>query len=133
MNFGVSQLRPKKMRFFKHQSTPLKPSKEQTAQVLLVTGGYRTWPNIFSSTEVMFAEKQFYYRNLIIVAFSSASYNIVVRDKQIEPLVQPGGRLLRWLPACLEGGGGRRASITEIRSTSHRGRRQSLLVRRVDW
>ena len=51
----------------------------------------------------------------------------------MQTLVQPGGRLLRWLPSCLEGGGGRRASITKVGSTSHRGRRRPLRIRRLRW
>ena len=46
-------------------------------------------------------------------------------------ITKPGVRLLRWLPACLERGGGRRASITKRRSTSYRGRRLPARDRRL--
>ena len=46
-------------------------------------------------------------------------------------IARTGVRLLRRISTCLEGGGGRRASITKERSTSHRGRRRPLRIRRL--
>ena len=56
---------------------------------------------------------------------------ISVGDKQIVLLHnrQPGGRLLRWIPACRKGGGGQRASITKVECTSHSGRQNPQMVK----
>ena len=48
-------------------------------------------------------------------------------------LWQPGGRLLKWQPTGVEGGGGRTASFTKVRATSYLDRRCPLRHRWWRW